>query len=225
MTQQNDASGEVERAANMLRAMLLDVPDYDGEDPRARFYRSQRENLQTAIQALAQPNHAGASREEIARAVHVALSDGEDGGGFHWGAATAADVDAFAAHVADTALSLSRPTGQMGEDEDRCSHCGDDLDTGMECANSACEACNPDTKAVYPPSALSNPPTPGQVGGDVETETIERCAKVAESHADDRPGRDRNFDWNDGYMDACRSVASAIRALPIESAKSAENAS
>jgi hypothetical protein len=42
----------------------------------------------------------------------------------------------------------------------------------------------------------------------------ERCAKVAECHADDRPRRD-SFQWNDGYMDACRGAAAALRLPPV----------
>jgi hypothetical protein len=41
---------------------------------------------------------------------------------------------------------------------------------------------------------------------------LENAAIVAECHSDDRPGRDRPFDWNDGYIDGCRGAAAAIRA-------------
>ena len=40
---------------------------------------------------------------------------------------------------------------------------------------------------------------------------IEECARVAESHSDDRPRRE-GIDWNDGYQDGCRGAAAAIRA-------------
>jgi hypothetical protein len=45
-----------------------------------------------------------------------------------------------------------------------------------------------------------------------EAREREECAKVAESHSDDRGGRDRPFDWHDGYQDGCRGAAAAIRA-------------
>jgi hypothetical protein len=44
-------------------------------------------------------------------------------------------------------------------------------------------------------------------------DAIEEAAKVAECHSDDRGGRDRHFDWHDGYQDGCRGAATAIRSL------------
>lgn len=41
----------------------------------------------------------------------------------------------------------------------------------------------------------------------------EEAAKVAECHSDDRLGRDRHFEWNDGYIDGCRGSAAAIRKM------------
>ena len=39
-----------------------------------------------------------------------------------------------------------------------------------------------------------------------KAEERERCAKIAESHADDRMGHDNPFQWHDGYQ-----TAAAIR--------------
>ena len=50
-------------------------------------------------------------------------------------------------------------------------------------------------------------------GRERETARLAEAAMHAECHSDDRPGRDRNFDWNDGYIDGCRGAAAAIRAL------------
>ena len=44
----------------------------------------------------------------------------------------------------------------------------------------------------------------------------ERAAMYAECHSDDRAGRDRHLDWNDGYIDGCRGAAAAIRKLEVK---------
>lgn len=51
---------------------------------------------------------------------------------------------------------------------------------------------------------------------DARVKALELAAVHAECHSDDRRGRDRNFDWNDGYIDGCRGAAAAIRALKDE---------
>lgn len=51
---------------------------------------------------------------------------------------------------------------------------------------------------------------------DARAKVLELAAVHAECAADDRPGRDRNFDWNDGYIDGCRGAAAAIRDLMDE---------
>jgi hypothetical protein len=55
----------------------------------------------------------------------------------------------------------------------------------------------------------ATPPSPS----DARAAALEEAAKAVEAHADDRGGRDRPFDWHDGYMDGCRFAAAAIRAL------------
>ena len=51
---------------------------------------------------------------------------------------------------------------------------------------------------------------------DARVKALELAAVHAECAADDRPGRDRNFDWNDGYIDGCRGAADAILAMKDE---------
>jgi len=51
---------------------------------------------------------------------------------------------------------------------------------------------------------------------DARRQTLEDAAKVVWCHADDRGGKDRHFDWHDGYMDGCRGAATAIRAMKSE---------